>query len=93
MRQPDLRIEVRPHDGLFRRLGAPSAPGVEPGPGHPQQPGHPLDRVVSLLRLHQLEAFRFCCLEAKKAAVLPRNSLSIRSCASLQLGVAHVLIP
>lgn len=81
VRPPDLRIQLRPHHGPFRRNRASSAPRIEPGPGHPQKPGHPLDRVVSLLGLHQLEAFRFCCLEAKKAAAFPRNSLSIRNCA------------
>jgi hypothetical protein len=58
-----------------------SKPGVEPGLRDLQKPGLTLNGIASLLGLHQLETFRFCCLEAKKAVAFPRNSLSVLNCA------------
>lgn len=59
---------------------SPVLPSIKTLARDTQKTSHQGNRVSSLLRIHQLEAFRWGCLEAKKALAFPKNSFSISNC-------------
>ena len=54
-------------------------PGVVSRASNPKRIGHPRDRVIRLLHVDQLIPFLGSCLNAKKVAAFPKNSLLARN--------------